>query len=83
MRGELVIVRDYRGRPFIRRIWDIGEDVIYITNDKMLQLLMDKDPQAIGPIGVPKDDVFQYDPIFAKSINKEDHDWGILKPVFK
>jgi hypothetical protein len=84
MRGELVIVRGFKGKPYIRRIWDIGEHIIYITNEKMFPLLINKDSRAIGPIGVPKDDVFKYDPMMTESINrfseKSQFNWDKLTP---
>ncbi|OHE57970.1 MAG: hypothetical protein A2Z47_15120 [Thermodesulfovibrio sp. RBG_19FT_COMBO_42_12] len=41
MRGDLVlvIVRTYGDRPEIRRIWDMDENAIYITNDEQFKLL--------------------------------------------
>ena len=84
MRGEIVIVRAWRGRPFIRRIWGVGENVVLITNDADFQLLNSGDPRAIGPIGVPKEDVFKYDPNISKEINdlscKEHFSWDKLEP---
>lgn len=50
MRGETVIVRAFKGVPLARRVWDIGERVVYITNE-----------EGLTPIGFPKEDVFIYD----------------------
>ncbi len=77
MRGEIIIVRAYGDKPLIRRIWTIGKNVIYITNDEQFQLLTEG-KKALEPIGFPVEDVFKYDPEIAKSINKR-CDWHKLK----
>jgi hypothetical protein len=87
MKGEMVIVRDWRGRAFIRRIWRTSESVVFITNDVNLQLLINKDPLAIEPIGVPKEDVFKYDSKLAKEIDKSSDKgcfiWDNLTPLIE
>lgn len=87
MRGEYVIVRAYRGKPLIRRVWDVGENVVYITNDQQLKLLMKGAGNAVGPIGFPKEDVFKYDPNLAEAIDEfSDKDcfiWDKLKPLIE
>lgn len=81
MRGEYVIVRTYGGRPLIRRVRAVGENVIYITNDQQLKLLMEDAGDAIGPIGFPKEDVFRYDPKMLELINNTQNiTWDKLKP---
>jgi hypothetical protein len=70
IRGALLIVRVYGGRPLIRRSWDVGESVVFVTREQMFQLLMQQDDKAIGPIGFSKEDVFQYDPTLIESIMK-------------
>jgi hypothetical protein len=37
MRGDLVIVRAFRGMPLVRRIWEEVERGVYITNDACLE----------------------------------------------
>lgn len=49
MRGEFVIVRAFGGKPLVRRLWDVGKHVVYITNN------------SDGPVGFPIEDVFKYD----------------------
>jgi hypothetical protein len=49
MRGEMVIVRAYKGLPLARKVLDIGERVIYLEND-----------EGLPSIGFPKEDVFIY-----------------------
>lgn len=57
MRGELVIVRTFGGKPVERRVWDVGEAVVYVTNDEEFEKLVAGKP-ALQPIGFPKEDVF-------------------------
>ena len=79
LQGEIVIVKAFMGKPLVRRIWGVGERVVYITNDEQFKLLMNKDQNAIGPIGFPKKDVFRYDHKIAKYINnKHGFDWSGL-----
>jgi hypothetical protein len=80
MRGELVIVRAYRNRPLIRRVWDIGKRVVYITSEQEYQKLISGKP-SIGAIGFPKEDVFKYDPNVAKDVDNHEIcpiDWSKL-----
>lgn len=58
MRGEIVIVRAFGGKPLKRRVWDIGRSVVYVTNDEEFNKL-EADLPALEPIGFPKEDVFQ------------------------
>jgi len=81
MRGEQVIVRSFGGKPLIRKIWEVKEDVILIVEDSQFQLLINNDIRAVGPIGFPKEDVFRFDPIFAKLENKQNINWEMLKPL--
>ena len=60
MRGDLVIVRTYGGKPLVRRVWGVGPNSVYITNDEQFQKLINNVP-ALEPISFPKEDVFVYD----------------------
>jgi hypothetical protein len=66
MRGELVIVRTYGDRPEIRRIWDMDENAIYITNDEQFKLLTGGREGLF--IGFPRQDVFKYNQMLAASM---------------
>ena len=57
MRGEVVIVRTFGGKPAQRRVWDVGDTVVYLTNEDQFALLIAGKP-ALEPIGFPKEDVF-------------------------
>ena len=69
MRGDFVIVRAFGNIPLIRRLWDEGDYLIYITNDEQFQLLTDG-KKALEPIGFPRKDIFKYDPELASSMDR-------------
>ena len=57
LRGELVIVRTFGGKLVECRVWDVGEAVVYVTNDEEFDKLIAGKP-ALDPIGFPKEDIF-------------------------
>lgn len=69
MRGDFVIVRTFGNIPLIRRLWDESDYCVYITNDEQFQLLTNG-KEALQPIGFPREDVFQYDPEIASSMDQ-------------
>lgn len=77
MRGELVIVRDFRGQAFIRRIWDADQRAVYITDDRQLERLL-KGEDALMPVGFPYEDVFEYDSDAVKLIGRHSIEWNRL-----
>lgn len=60
MRGQTVIVRAFRGVPLARKIWDVGERVIYLTNEEGLEKLT-SGRSAPPPLGFPVEDIFRFD----------------------
>lgn len=83
MRGDRVIVRAFGGRPFVRRVWEVYEKFVLITDDAQYALL-DSKQDAIEPLGCPREDVFKYDPKLAGSIEglhkRGKWDWNKLVP---
>jgi hypothetical protein len=67
MRGQTVIARAFQGVPLARRVWDIGERVIYLTNDEGLEKLA-SGHSAPPPIGFPVEDVFRFDEALFKRL---------------
>lgn len=59
MRGEAVIVRAFKGVPLARKVWGIGERVIYLTDDEGLERLNTGHYTPV-PLGFPKEDVFSF-----------------------
>jgi hypothetical protein len=84
MRGDMVIVRAYRGRPFIMKVWEVGKSVIYLTKEEQFLYLLSNDSRAVGSIGFPKEDVFKFDPIAAEEIDRFSEEkvfeWNKLTP---
>ncbi len=84
MRGDLVIVRAFRGMPLVRRVWEEVEHGVYITDDTHLERLLAGE-KIIQPIGFPREDVFRYDPELAKEMDSlyqtGKWDWTKLVPV--
>jgi len=85
MRGDLVIVRAFGGKPLIRRVWNEVEHGVYITNDTIFKKLMAGENGTIQPVGFPREDVFRYDPELAKDMDTlyctGRWDWTKLVPV--
>lgn len=84
MRGDLVIVRAFRGMPLVRRIWEEVERGVYITNDACLERLLAGE-ETIQPVGFPREDVFRFDPEMAKEMDAlyqaGEWDWTKLAPL--
>lgn len=84
MRGDLVIVRAFRGVPLVRRVWEEVERGVYITDDTYFERLLAGE-KSIQPIGFPREDVFRYDPDLAKEMDtlyqSGKWDWTKLDPV--
>jgi hypothetical protein len=74
MRGDVVLVRAFGGKALKRRVWDVGESVVYVTNDEQFEKLI-AGKRAIEPIGFPKEDVFND----AETESSGDEiDWALL-----
>jgi hypothetical protein len=58
MRGDVVLVRTFSGKAVKRRVWDVGDTVVYVTNDEQFEKLA-AGKNAVEPIGFPKEDVFR------------------------
>jgi hypothetical protein len=84
MRGDLVIVRAFRGVPLVRRVWEEVAQGVYITDDTLFERLS-KGENTVQPVGFPREDVFKYDPDLAKDMDTlyqaGEWDWTKLAPV--
>ena len=78
MRGSLVIARDYKGSPLLRRVWDAGSGVVYLSEESQFQQLS-TGRDALRPVGFPAGDVFAYDPNLAEDIASGSVDWNSLR----
>ena len=76
MRGDVVLVRSFGGKALKRRVWDVGDSVVFVTNDEQFERLV-AGKQAIEPVGFPKEDVFR------DTVNESGNgsvDWSQLVP---
>ena len=62
MSGERVIVRGYLQRPLVRRVWEVKDGRVLITDDPYFDRLRSGLPSPL-PIGFSPDDVFCYDAV--------------------
>jgi hypothetical protein len=84
MRGDVVMVRTFGGKPLKRRVWEVAEGVAYLANDKQYERLAAGKP-AFGPIGFPLEDVFgSTAQDLSESLNWSDAiPWQSLDPEIK
>jgi hypothetical protein len=78
MRGSLVIARDYMGAALVRRVWDSGRRVIYLSEESQFQQLS-TGGSGLVPVGFPAEDVFAYDPAVAQVIQNGSVAWSSLR----
>ena len=78
MRGTLVIARDYSGTPLVRRVWDSGSRLVYLSEETQFQQLSTGN-NALIPVGFPAEDVFAYDPKAVEAIASGSLDWSSLR----
>lgn len=78
MRGEMVVVKDFRGRALIRRVWDADAGAVYITDDQQFERLL-AGQEGLLPVGFPREDVFEYRPDIVGSIATGSVEWNKLK----
>ena len=78
MRGSLVIAKDYNGTPLLRRVWEIGSRVVYLSEESQFQKLS-TGVDALRPVGFPIGDVFAYDPAASEAIANGSLDWSVLR----
>lgn len=79
MRGDLVIVKDFRGEALVRRVWDADQKAVYITDDQQFERLVTGE-EALLPVGFQREDVFECDLGVAELMSKGSIDWRRLKP---
>ena len=78
MRGTLVIARDYIGRALVRRVWDAGSKMIWLSEESQFRQLS-TGGASLQPVGFPVEDVFAYDPKAEAAIANGSLNWGSLK----
>ena len=62
MKGTFVIVKAFGDKPLIRKIWGIGNNLVYIIN-------IDDEDDSSKPVGFPIEDVYKYNEDIAKKLD--------------
>lgn len=57
---QSVVVKDFMGRAFVRRVWDYTVSNVFITSESGYKRLSDGE-ETPWPIGIPIEDVYEYD----------------------
>lgn len=60
MRGDVVIVQEYGGRPLIRRVWDATDKAVFVCSEERYNALLSGEDEQ-HPIGFPREYVYEYD----------------------
>jgi hypothetical protein len=76
MRGDIVLVRTFGGKGLKRRVWDVGDSVVFVTNDEQFEKLV-AGKRAVDPVGFPKEDVFRDT---ESESGDGSIDWSLLDP---
>lgn len=76
MRGEKVIARAFGGHPLVRRVWAVGNGVVYLASEVEFEK-REAGGKALEPIGFPVGDVFAYSESFLSAAIK--NKWEGLK----
>lgn len=78
MRGSLLIARDYKGMPLVRRVWESGSKVVYISEETQFQQLS-TGGDGLRPVGFPAEDCFAYDAEAIEKMANGAIDWDSLR----
>ena len=57
---QAVVVRDFMGRGFVRRVWELAGNIVFITSEEGIKKLSNGE-ENLWPIGIPIEDVYEYD----------------------
>jgi hypothetical protein len=78
MKGDLVIARAFGGKPNIVRVWEVTQKVILICSEENYQILVNG-KKGLFPVGVPREDVFRYNPSQEKMLRNWQRDPDLWK----
>lgn len=81
MRGTVVIAKDFAGAALVRRVWEVGDGLVYLSTEPEFAKL-EAGNEALPPIGFPANDVFVYEGQIGNG--KAKPDWSRLqqwKPI--
>lgn len=77
MRGDTVIVRAFRDRAHILRVWGVTQEAVYVCAD-MLYLRRLSGIQVLDPVGHRRSDVFVYDEALYQRLRSGEAHWEDL-----
>ena len=60
MQGDTVVIREFGGRPLIRRVWAANDDVVFVCSEERYKHLLAGEDDRY-PVGFPREYVYQYD----------------------
>lgn len=69
MRGATVVVRTFGGKPAIGRVWRATDDWVEVCSEENYQSLI-RGEGGLWPVGIPREDVFQYEPVLSAALLK-------------
>lgn len=73
MKGDVVVVRSFGGEPRIVRVWEVAERVILVCSEENYKTLI-SGKKGLWPVGIPKKDVFRYNPTQANVLKNWKND---------
>lgn len=59
MKGDKVIVRAFKDRPLVRRVWEVTEDAVFICSEENYKVLTSGE-DGLLPVGFPREYVYRY-----------------------
>jgi len=69
MRGQYVLLRAFRNKPIVRRIWDADDDTVYICNEENFARLS-AGLAGHWPVAFPRSDAFAHDALPAELVKR-------------
>lgn len=79
MNGDRVIVRDFRDKPLVRRVWESTSQKVYICTDETYDLLLSGNSERHA-IGFPRSCVYKYNASMLNELEKNPSAWKQMEP---
>jgi hypothetical protein len=73
MKGDKVIVRAFRNKPLVRRVWEVTPEAVFICSEENYQTLA-SGKDGLLPVGFPREYVYRYN----AKINLDQISWNQL-----
>lgn len=83
MKGQVVVAKEFNGNPIVRRVWTVGANTVFISDEQNFAKLAGGIP-ALEPVGFPIDDVFDVPRGITEREMQEKHrrgelDWSTMR----